>query len=1290
MPVSGNEETGVKPMVRKSSDYIAGVPIKKRRFPIFRPPSPPPEVPSVENDSLQKDPSSPSQGSALSNASVATSSCLSDMNKNSESEVRRGSSDVVNDYVVQSNVNYTKVKVEEPSISVHPGSLDDVNSKDKLLMAENEVRRIISVKKELSLASTESLALNIGNRLPTNQNTEVKNASEVSSLPENSASLFQLKEHLPALAGQCSDSRFQNQGTLESISLNLSLSKETSNIKGKNDGDGSSNSSALLHANRANWDLNTTMDAWEGSANDAAVGKMSVDRIDTTGGTHDIKPLICSSGMIGVDVASEKHAENLTKLAIASSLPSKQYKSDDSLDLGLSPSCPQPSIGHESSASSFKLDSNRAIPNTSLSKVEVKTSNLNAINMRAVKSEPVDESVKPDQEGANATNVGLSSSRVGKGDQCRLEALKSPSVLNKRLVDLRSIKSEPSFEGNKKTVKLVEGMPLQLKRPVVPGVDNHICAGKSACSTELTKSGDLLNNSGQFSSTNAAQNDATISQEAGGSSKQVVTSVDGKVDIVKPEDSMVEHPQKVEDPQSCKLKSTNELLDSHGNDEGSASDEEKINISADMLEDTYDSDYESDGNHALNAAVDMKQDRVEDDYEDGEVREPLEHIPAEKSMCEKGPAELIDKDDCGNKKIDSVGFSSDVDCNSSYAGGKDNKSLDINETSNKDGEQATAMALDKPETESSRPVCFQESPTVEKQPGEAVIKGLVKVAQRKPRDLLGKKDVQKSQETEPQSNQVFNESERTVVTVSQGTEVDVNRTDEVQTNGPALPKPSTSGDNTANNTSGAGQRSRIINLPRSNASPPGKTRSFPGRLSPSRTGRERDLALEGDKIHPRGRDEIYLDSTQKFSRERHQDQSHRNTRMNFQRGRGRFTSRVDTFRGDRESDHDFNSEFYNGQTGFRVRHNKYAEADLEYSPYNIAQDVHFVGTGRGGRKPLNDEGPIIHRMPSRRRSPGGGRGLHMVRRIPRHISQNRCIGEDGTELVGLRHGEKFMRGFPDDSMDPRFTRPQPSYEGVDGHFGRGNRTFSPVQRRGLPRIRSKSPINSRTRSPGQWSSPRRRSPDGFGHPGLTHRRSPPFYRMERMRSPDRPCFPGEVVVRRNDMRDMDSGRDHGHPRPVIPNRSPSGRIILRNRGFDVIESQERPDGDDYFGGPLHSGRLHELAGDGNGDDRRRFGERRGPLRPYRPPFNDADGENFHLNPEDGPRPFRFCPDDDAEFQERGNLREREFDRRIKNRPGNAPRRMRSIEEQESNYRHGGQVWHDDGFDDLSRVKRKRF
>lgn len=456
------------------------------------------------------------------------------------------------------------------------------------------------------------------------------------------------------------------------------------------------------------------------------------------------------------------------------------------------------------------------------------------------------------------------------------------------------------------------------------------------------------------------------------------------------------------------------------------------------------------------------------------------------------------------------------------------------------------------------------------------------------------------------------------------------------------------------------------------------------------------------------RDEIYIDAPHRFSRERHQD---RNSRLNFGRGRGRVNNRI---RGDWESEREYSGEFYNGPSQqFRGSRSKYASAiddpDLEYN--NVGPDDSYVVNGRLGRKPLNDGSYIA----PRRRSPAGGRdGIQMGHRNPRAVSpNNRCIGGDGSELGGMRHSEKFMRGFPD-SLE--YSRPQ-QFEGLDGRFSRGRgRNFSSMQRRGgLARMRSKSPVRSRSRSPGQWSSPRRRSPrrrspDGFGgHPEMTHRRSP-LYRVDRMRSPDRPVFTGERVVRRhgspqfisrasNDMRDIDSARDHGHPRPGISNRSPSGRILIRNnRRFDIVDPRDRADNDDeYFGsgGPMHSGRMIEHNNsEGNGEERRRFGERRGPVRTFRPPYNNSNnnvGENFHLNSEDGPRHYRFCSDE-SDFHDRGsNLRERDFDRRMKGRTGNGPpRRTRNMDEQEENFRHGGQVWSDDGFDDISRVKRKRF
>lgn len=840
-------------MSRQPSDYISGVPIKKRRYPIIRPPSPPPEEPSfpAENDSTPKDQAGPSQGSTISSASVATSSCLSDMNKIPQPEERRGTSDAANDHVVLGNVNCTNVKVEDPSTAVHPGHLDKVVGNDKLVVAQNPALQVTPVKKELTLAPSETPALNVVKDVQTKQNSELKGRSEVSALPENTESLFHLKDHHPVLAGQDSDRRFQNQGNVESISLNLSLSKESSNIKCRNGDDGHSNNGATPHANRANWDLNTTMDAWEGSVGDAAVGKMSVDGMDSTFGTHDIKPLICSTGMVGFDVA--KQSENRAKLAITSSLTSKQYKSDDSLHLRLSPSCPHTGLSHEFSASSLKLDSNKVIPSSGTSKVVVKTSNPNAVHMRTVKSEPVDECVKMDSKEVDANNVGSSDSRSV--DQCHLEALKSPILCNKTSIDVRSIKSEP-FEGNKETVKLVERVPVHLNKvvqsvQVVQATDNSSCVRKSSCSADLIRSEDLLDFSGTIACTNASQNNDKVSLEACESSRLVATSigVDGKVDNMKAEDSMVEQPE------GSKKKSTNNVLDSHRNVEGSASDEEKINISADMLEEeSYGSDYESDGNKALNSPIKTKQDSLDDDYEDGEVREPVERNPVEGSMSDVGAVKHPDEDNCDNSRTISGGLLSDVNHISPSVGEKDSNTEETGKTNDKDGEEATDVLNDKPEVGCNKAVSLQESLALEKQPPEDDMKGLTNVLQSEPHDLLGKKDVTKTQETES-STQIINESERTAATVSEGTEVKVNKTDMAKSNDPALPKASISGDNAVNNTNGGGQRSRIINLPRSTGSSPVKTRPVPVRLLPSRPGRERlpDVAFERDKIHPRGR-----------------------------------------------------------------------------------------------------------------------------------------------------------------------------------------------------------------------------------------------------------------------------------------------------------------------------------------------------------------------------------------------------------------------------------------------------
>lgn len=394
-------------------------------------------------------------------------------------------------------------------------------------------------------------------------------------------------------------------------------------------------------------------------------------------------------------------------------------------------------------------------------------------------------------------------------------------------------------------------------------------------------------------------------------------------------------------------------------------------------------------------------------------------------------------------------------------------------------------------------------------------------------------------------------------------------------------------------------------------------------------------------------------------------------------------------------------ESYNNDYRFsrNKRASAMADAELESNEFVVTPD------GRG-RKPLNDDLPPFRQIGSRRLSPGSRDGsntrdIRMLRRIPRNISPCRRSDENG-DLVGLQHDEKLVRSLPDEMIDSAYSRSQPIYESGTGQFGRGNRNFSSVQRRGFPRVRSKSPVGSRAHSPAPWS-PRRRSPDGFGGlPQLSQHRTAPLYVMERIRSPDRSCFPEDMVNRRrgspafmsrpsNDMRDIESGREHGHARPMNSSRrSPSDRVFGRNsRRLDVSDPRMGTGEEGYFGRPVHSNRFHEFHGDGNNDERRKCNERRGLVRPFRPSYM-GDGDNLRFHLDDGPRPFRFCPEGDSDFGGR-TMRERDFDGRIKNRQLVAPpRRMRSMEDQGGSYRHSGQVWHDDGFHEAPGFKRRRF
>lgn len=367
--------------------------------------------------------------------------------------------------------------------------------------------------------------------------------------------------------------------------------------------------------------------------------------------------------------------------------------------------------------------------------------------------------------------------------------------------------------------------------------------------------------------------------------------------------------------------------------------------------------------------------------------------------------------------------------------------------------------------------------------------------------------------------------------------------------------------------------------------------------------------------------------------------------------------------------------------------------------FSVESDGSMGNTGRIGRRLPEIETPRPSRFPPRRRSP-------VPREVPvpldvqiagpsvRDVSPGRYIGRDvrGDPLL-LSREEKMMRALPDDMMDPLpFPHPHPHprllYERVDNDLiRRQRRSHSPIHRRIPGRLH-------RAQSPHQWS-PSRRSSDVLDvHPELMRCRSPPAFRMDRLRSPHQhPCFPEDVMVRRHgspppfprlldDIGEIHPLEEHDLPRP--------GRVLQRNiRRFDLIGPQESADEEEYFR-PFPVNQLHELEGD---DDefvaRKKFDERRGFLHPFvqRPMVSDC-GENCLPYPvEDGPRPIRFCPEAEEMFPDRGSPRD--FDGNLGNRIGNMPNRLRGMAERGDDYRyHGAPGWRDGGFND-ARLKRRR-
>lgn len=893
-PCSLSEETEIQRKENSSTSQgstltnasIAGAPIKKRRFPFIQPSSSSFEEASrsEESDALRKEHSSTSPGSTLS----TSSSSLSDANGIPALEDKKASTDVTNVNTGQSNSCLLIPKLEEPNLGTQSCTLDVMDSKEKVILSEDSNKKlesqIIKGNPELLLAAKEGLALSIGAEVSKQNVKDI--CRKESPLVSGSTSLsLSLEEHLfPAVSTENDKNRLKIEKA-ESVSLELSLSKEDCSSHSLNTDAKTDRDKTPVHSNRANWDLNTTMDAWEEPGTEAGLVKTCVDGLKITENSVVEKQLMCSTGMTRPTsvpsvkpICEERQKQDFT---FSSGLCGQQFRFDESSNLSFSPLLKK--YTEEPSKLPVKLNSGSSISNINLSSV-ASSGDANTSSFRLVKPEPFDENLKKDLKEANSSTAGSLDSVTIKQELFQPLAVKSSkmsNVSNLMKADTVSVKQEQDHTGNQERSNAAASKTGQLDKELQQGLDDsspslamsvfrettHIPAEapcrpvKPVCTAELPASENVVSqieNSGTTDGDNVEKvcRGACLNAEQVAIETITMPVVDNGSELKNPSlkiSSVSTEEKNAADRDACRLKLMNEpLAATRGSGEGCASDEEKITLSGDMLEDdSYGSDYESDENHAVTIAVDTERYVEDDDYEDGEVREPLDPSIAEDTICEVREVEHPDGSNFVNKQIEKGMVSGD--CTAQYqVVENDNKSANQNEINSEDGmdiemQERSGKVVDKN-------VCLQESLDDEKSNIAAHGNKPVNVSQMKALDILEGKNVSEALVTESLSNQAANGSN--TVDVHCADEV-VKTTDTIKQTELELPniELSASANDASKDVNNGGNPGRIIDLSRAtSSSSPGKTRSISGRSQLStRAGRDvLSDTLDGDKLH-RGR-----------------------------------------------------------------------------------------------------------------------------------------------------------------------------------------------------------------------------------------------------------------------------------------------------------------------------------------------------------------------------------------------------------------------------------------------------
>lgn len=1243
------------------SKNYATIPIKKRKFSMVRySPPPPDEQPLLPVEGVQNYLVDDKSSSLCLDSSVLSADTGTGPNEDKKSvlEIKR-------EIPSSTNVNLVGANADLFSGKIHFDSLDTVDREENVLLSRDQKTADVKVK----MPPNEAPATLVVKKEMVNK-VDDSCKPELFRTPETDQMLLGTKEPIvpTSMIGLNGSDLKQNLEKSYNISLCLSINQDKCLDECKSSDVKSQVASPLVHVDRLKWDLNTTMDDWEVPGADGAAPEPVFSSEPKKADIDCTEPVISSSAVLGDirDVGQQFHGETDT-ICVPSLLPSGQYRSKNSLQPGLS-TIISPSFKVEPLASLGKVDSCRVSLHPNMAEVLVSAENSSSVGNDTVKSEPFVENIKLDSLGNKCNTMGLPES-VDKEllERCSSKAVNYVTAKPDDIIEPKSIKSEPVLG-----IQGADVVPCMSVEKVVQLQVNGFSASPSGLLTcpVLLKSGGATS---QFEVSIRKEEVPLGTNSTQGTSK-MVENVTDNMDFSSHGDERNE-PRADEDMQYSngpECAKSYRPLDSCVD---TISDKKVKNVSADMLEEDFnESDCKAENNN--NNIVVRTYLSGSHDSSKGNKHEDCEHTAADVTTQNRKENKIILNDYDG--KLSSA-FSQDDGNTAGLPYWSDGYVEDQGETSDDHIKECVDSAQQRVQITSrgiyleefdqfiDRDSSFQESSTIEE---SEAIKMAINVTQNRSYDLP-RSDVQMGHDTKEFSDEGINGGQCIKTNVSQMKDVKLKGINKLEEGDPTLLKPDSSitVNDAATASNSGGNQSRIINLPQgSNLISPCMPRFVTDRSLVS-TRRERYADEDETIFLPRNRVNNYADGPRKFERDRFQSQPYRNSRIGQIRGRGRGRGGFRR-RDEWDFDHNSDADIYDGPPNYRVPRHKYAStggnAQVEDNSYRINHS-RGLGRGRGGIRPNRDVLPSFYHSSSRRFSTTVGdvtrtRGIQTVRRFPGNAFSSRCTDEDE-----FRHDEKFARDFSEDHTGPIFNPSRPTYQRFDNRFARGNRNLSNIPRRGLPRIRSKSPIRYEAHQNGAWSSPERGSPDG--------------------RRFARRCGSPYVARTSHDFLDVESER-MDQPRSANPDlRSPSNRIVPRNgRTLDIVDTRESTD-DDEFAGPIHSGRFQDLNADRKGDERRKGGDRYGNIRSFCPPYN-ADSGNLQFNSDERPRPVRFSTEDGSEFNERGNLRKRDFERRIKNRPEIAQSRMRNLDEEEANYRENKQVWHDDAYDDTSRMKRR--